>query len=118
MSSGEGEEVDGGGGEMGGGDSPFSNGEVLTNGEETEMEVDGEGERGEELEGDRGDPIDVDHSPVAIERILAFGRDLQALHTELSTGHPSDHLKTLLQVCWTYCLIYTIHWSPRDDILT
>ena len=100
MSSGEGDEGTGGGGggemgRMGGGDSPFSNGEVLTNGEETEMEVDGEiGRR----EGVREDPVEVDHTPVAIEKILAFGRDLQALHTQLSSGNPSETLKTLLQV--------------------
>lgn len=99
MSSGEGDEGSGGGGggEMGRtgeGDSPFSNGEVLTNGEETEMEIDGEVGRREVAE----DPVDIDHTPVAIEKILAFGRDLQALHTQLSAGNPSESLKTLLQV--------------------
>lgn len=101
MSSAEGDEGSGGGaggemGRMGGGDSPFSNGEVLTNGEETEMEVDGEIGRREE--GVTEDPVDVGHGPVAIEKILAFGRDLQALHTQLTSGNPSETLKTLLQV--------------------
>ena len=102
MSSGEGEEV-GRGGE---GDSPFSNGEVLTNGEDTEMEVDGDGGRREERDGEREEPIDVDHNPVAIEKILAFGRELQALHTQLSAANPRDHMKTLLQVytCTSYAV--------------
>ena len=102
VSSGEGEEV-GRGGE---GDSPFSNGEVLTNGEDTEMEVDGDGGGGRREMGGREEPIDVDHNPVAIEKILAFGRELQALHTQLSAAHPRDHMKTLLQVytCTSYAV--------------
>ena len=99
MSSGEvGEEGGRGGG--GGGESPYSNGEVLTNGEEVDMEVDeGEGE-GEEVKERtvEEEVIDVERNPVAIEKILAFGRDLQALHTRLSSGHSNDILKTLLQV--------------------
>ena len=86
----------------GGGESPYSNGEIITNGEEADMEVDGE--EGEEEEKERmveeeEEVIDVERNPVAIEKILAFGRDLQALHTHISSGHSNDdHLKTLLQV--------------------
>ena len=103
MSSGDGEEVGGGSGEGGrGGASPLSNGEVLTNGDVMEMEVDGDdGDRGrgEEEEGEGSDEvINEDRSPVAIEKILAFGRDLQALHSRLSSEQPNNHLKTLLQV--------------------
>ena len=110
VSSAEGEDGGGEGGRGGGGDSPFSNGEVLTNGEEVEMEVDGEGGRREEVDGEEGrgeegmdEPIDIDSNPVDIEKILKFGRDLQSLYTQLSSGRPSDNLKTLLQVCVPCC---------------
>ena len=123
MSSGEGEEGGGEGGRGGGGDSPFSNGEVLTNGEEVEMEVDGEEGRREEVDGEGGrgeevmeEPIDVDSNPVDIEKILSFGRDLQALYTQLSSGRPSDTLKTLLQVCVSlHCGLCCIWFRARGD---
>ena len=95
MSSGELGEEEGRGG--GGGESPYSNGEIITNGEEAAMEVDGVEEEEEKVE-EEEEVIDVERNPVAIEKILAFGRDLQALHTLISPGHSNDHLKTLLQV--------------------
>ena len=98
VSSGEVGEEEGRGG--GGGESPYSNGEVMTNGEEADMEVDGdEGEEEKErMIEEEEEVIDVERNPVAIEKILAFGRDLQTLHTRVSSGHSNDHLKTLLQV--------------------
>ena len=44
------------------------------------------------------DAIDFDQNPVAIERVLAFGRDLQALYTKLTSSKPNEQLKTMLQV--------------------
>ena len=116
MEGGRGGEEAGGGRRERDGDSPFSNGDVLTNGDEMDMEVDGdEGVRREEEEGEEEEeegrrkgregvqssseePLDLDHNPVAIERILAFGRELQSLHTKLSGGSPSEQTKRLLQV--------------------
>ena len=90
---------------MEGGDSPFSNGEVLTNGEEADMEVDGEEDRE-----DGGNVETEDCGPVPIEKILAFGRDLQSLHTKLSSSHPGDQLKTLLQVkSWNMALRHPVY---------
>ena len=43
------------------------------------------------------------HNTVAIEKILAFGRDLQALFTKLTASKPNEQLHTLLQV-WNYVL--------------
>lgn len=42
--------------------------------------------------------MDFDSNPVAIERILSFGRDLQALYTRLTSTKPNEQLKTMLQV--------------------
>ena len=42
--------------------------------------------------------MDFDSNPVAIERILSFGRDLQALYTRLTATKPNEQLKTMLQV--------------------
>ena len=99
VSSGDGEDMREGGRGEGGDSSPFSNGEVITNGEEADMEIDGEERVREEEEEEEGEVIETDHSSVPIEKILAFGRALQALHAQItSTTHPSDNLKTLLQV--------------------
>ncbi len=43
--------------------------------------------------------VNLDSNPVAIERVLAFGRDLQVMYSELKTNKPNKQLKTLLQVC-------------------
>ncbi len=43
--------------------------------------------------------INLDSNPVAIERVLAFGRDLQAMYSGLKTNKVNEQLKTLLQVC-------------------
>ena len=83
--------------EGGGGDSPYSNGEILTNGEEAEMEVEEEGGRRRESTAEE-EVVEEERNPIDTEKILAFGRDLQSLLTRLSPGHSSDHLKTLLQV--------------------
>ena len=42
--------------------------------------------------------VDLCHNTVAIEKILAFGRDLQALFTKLTASKPNEQLHTLLQV--------------------
>lgn len=42
--------------------------------------------------------VDFDCNPVAIERLLSFGRELQGLFSHLTSSTPSEHLKTLLQV--------------------
>ena len=94
VTSSEGEE-----GGRGAATSPHSNGELLTNGEEAEMEVDEE-----EKETTEDEVVDMERNPVAIEKILAFGRDLQALHTRLAAGHSADTLKTLLQVIECVCV--------------
>ncbi|XP_064398306.1 ran-binding protein 10-like isoform X2 [Halichondria panicea] len=41
--------------------------------------------------------VNLDSNPVAIERVLAFGRDLQVMYSELKTNKPNKQLKTLLQ---------------------
>ena len=78
---------------------------------EMDMEVDEdeggrrEGDRrreSEETQSSSERPLDLDHNPVAIERILAFGRELQSLHTKLSGANPSEQTKRLLQVT---CLV-------------
>ena len=35
---------------------------------------------------------------MAIERLLAFGRDLQSLYSRLTSTHPNEQLKAMLQV--------------------
>ena len=42
--------------------------------------------------------VDLDRNPVAIEKVLGFGRDLQAHYSRLTTSKPNEQLKTLLQV--------------------
>ena len=42
--------------------------------------------------------MDFDRNPVAIERLLTFGRDLQALYSRLTSTHPNEQLKATLQV--------------------
>ena len=66
------------------------------------MEVDSPlllpGEEREEAEGgERGATVDLEN-PVDIERVLAFGRDLQALFNQVTANKPNDKLKTMLQV--------------------
>ena len=53
----------------------------------------GEGESGRREGG-----VDLDHNPVHIERVLAFGRDLQSLFNKVTATKPNDKLKTMLQV--------------------
>ena len=116
VSSGEVGEEEGRGG--GGGESPYSNGEVMTNGEEADMEVDGdEGEEEKErMIEEEEEVIDVERNPVAIEKILAFGRDLQTLHTRVSSGHSNDHLKTLLQVKENLYIHLTYYGGIMDTL--
>ena len=109
------------------GDSPFANGEVSMNGgglEESAMEVDGPastGTAGESSREDKGqqcttqswyaagndsnycpaEAVDFDRNPVAIERLLTFGRDLQALYSRLTATHPNEQLKATLQVSYS-----------------
>ena len=45
----------------------------------------------------RGAAVDLDN-PVDIEKVLAFGRDLQALFNQVTASKPNDKLKTMLQV--------------------
>ncbi|CAI8038699.1 Ran-binding protein 9 [Geodia barretti] len=117
VSSGEVGEEEGRGG--GGGESPYSNGEVMTNGEEADMEVDGdEGEEEKErMIEEEEEVIDVERNPVAIEKILAFGRDLQTLHTRVSSGHSNDHLKTLLQDSFSLLAYMEPRSSPVGYLL-
>lgn len=42
--------------------------------------------------------VDLDHNPMDIERVLAFGRDLQSLFSQVTASKPNDKLKTMLQV--------------------
>ena len=42
--------------------------------------------------------VDFDCNPVAIERLLSFGRELQGLYSHLASSKPSEDLKTMLQV--------------------
>ena len=42
--------------------------------------------------------VDLDHNPVDIERVLAFGRELQSLFTKVTASKPNETLKTMLQV--------------------
>ena len=71
--------------------------------EATAMEVDsplllpGEEEEGEGGERGRGATVDLEN-PVDIEKVLAFGRDLQALFNQVTASKPNDKLKTMLQV--------------------
>ena len=68
------------------------------------MEVDSPlllpGEEGERGERGRGTTVDLDN-PVDIEKVLAFGRDLQSLFNQVTASKPNDKLKTMLQVCET-----------------
>ena len=43
--------------------------------------------------------VDLDHNPLDIERVLAFGRELQSLFSQITSAKPDDKLKTMLQVC-------------------
>ena len=42
--------------------------------------------------------VDLDHNPVDIERVLAFGRELQSLFTQVTVDKPNDKLKSMLHV--------------------
>ena len=50
--------------------------------------------------------VDFDRNPVAIERVLSFGQDLQALYGRLTASKPNDQLKNMLQV-YIPCIVYT-----------
>ena len=53
---------------------------------------------GEEDEG-RGGGASVDlENPMDIEKVLSFGRDLQALFNQVTASKPNDKLKIMLQV--------------------
>ena len=54
---------------------------------------------GEENQQGRGGGTSVDlENPVDIEKVLSFGRDLQALFNQVTASKPNDKLKTMLQV--------------------
>ena len=54
---------------------------------------------GEEDQQGRGGGASVDlENPVDIEKVLSFGRDLQALFNQVTASKPNDKLKTMLQV--------------------
>lgn len=42
--------------------------------------------------------VDFDRNPLAIERLLTFGRDLQTLYSRVTSSRPNEQLKTMLQV--------------------
>ena len=47
---------------------------------------------------EEADGVDLDHNPVDIERVLAFGRDLQSLFSQVTVDKPDDKLKSMLHV--------------------
>ena len=57
------------------------------------------------MEVDQQGGVDLDTNPVAIERVLGFGRDLQALYSGLTASKPNEPLKTMLQVQLTLPIV-------------
>ena len=49
--------------------------------------------------------VDLDRNPVAIEKVLGFGRDLQAHYSRLTISKPNEQLKTMLQVSTCTCTL-------------
>ena len=48
--------------------------------------------------GSEGEGLNFEQNPLAVEQLLGFGRELQALYSRLTESKPNDQLKELLQV--------------------